>query len=104
MAPTLSYCVVNTNGREYLRACSATRSSGDLGESGARGAGPRLLRLRRRSAEMVRSLGGEASDRAREARGQGGQRHPAAAVREASVLVRASPLNDLELQEEPRKR
>ena len=81
----LSYCVVNTNGRELLLACLA--SIRDHGPDGARERDPgrrqrlrRRLGRRRRALERVRrgARRAPAADPRRAARGQGGARQPAA--------------------------
>jgi N-acetylglucosaminyl-diphospho-decaprenol L-rhamnosyltransferase len=58
LAPTLSYCVVNTNGREYLLACLAA-----IGRAHPEGVEGEILVLDNASedgsAEAVRKLGGE---------------------------------------------
>jgi N-acetylglucosaminyl-diphospho-decaprenol L-rhamnosyltransferase len=58
LAPTLSYCVVNTNGREYLLACLAA-----IERAHPEGVGREILVLDNASedgsADAVRELGGE---------------------------------------------
>jgi len=58
LAPTLSYCVVNTNGRDYLLACLAA-----IERTHPEGVGREILVLDNASedgsAEAVRALGGE---------------------------------------------
>jgi GT2 family glycosyltransferase len=58
VAPSLSYCVVNTNGRDYLRACLAA-----VERTHPQGLGREVLVLDNASddgsAQMVRGLGGE---------------------------------------------
>ena len=70
----LSYCVVNTNGREHLLACLDAIAAHPSPRRGARGAGARQRLRRRLGRGRARAASRGAPDRARAPRGQGGQR------------------------------
>ena len=85
MDPKLSYCIVNTNGREHIPACLVS-----IAETHPTGVSHEILLLDNASddgsAELAAELGAEdpthrrgaQGDPPRPPRGKGGQRHPAA--------------------------